>query len=595
MVILKKLYQYIVFFLRTKVSRAQYIMIVATLVGLVSGLMAVLLKTVVHFIQYGIKEIHISGFAYLLFPVAGLLLTILIVRSFFGGQIEKGIAMVLKAIARKSSFIPFKDTYLHAATSSVTVGLGGSVGLEAPIVATGSAIGSNTARISDLNYRERTLLIGCGAAAGISAVFNAPIAGVIFAIEVLMTETIVSYFIPLIISSVVGVLCSKIILQESFLFNFVLREHFDYRNVPGYILLGTMAGFISLYYARAFKRSELKIHHWKISAYSKAIIAGLILMVMYFVFPTLFGEGYDSVAMLANGHGETITNDTALFSTWDKDWAIVLFAGLIVFLKPIAAAVTIGGGGNGGNFAPSLFTGSYLGFFLSKLVNNTGWVKIPEGNFTLVGMAGVLSGVMYCPLSAIFLIAEITNGYELFIPLMLVSSISFFIVKSYEPYSMDTKKLAMEGQIFTHKREKNILTSIRLDEMLQDKYDTIGIDKKLRDLVEVIKSSEKNIFAVNDTKGRFAGIIELNDIKQQLFQTDRFDSVLVRNLTKKPRAILYEDQDMMAVMDKFDDTQSWYLPVLNKEKKFVGFISKTKVFNKYREILSSQVDLYEEK
>lgn len=423
--IVKRLYQYIVFFLRNKVSRAQYIMIVATLVGLISGLMAVFLKTIVHFIQYGIKEIHISRFGYLLFPVAALLLTVWIIRSFFGGQIERGIAMVLRAIARKSSFIPFKDTYLHAATSAVTVGLGGSVGLEAPIVATGSAIGSNTARISDLNYRERTLLIGCGAAAGISAVFNAPIAGVIFAIEVLMTETIVSYFIPLIISSVVGVLCSKIILQETFLFNFVLREHFDYRNVPGYILLGTLAGFISLYYARAFKRSELKIHNWKINPYSKAIIAGSLLMGLYFVFPTLFGEGYDSVAMLANGMGEDITNDTFLFSGWDKDWAIVLFAGLIVFLKPIAAAVTIGGGGNGGNFAPSLFTGSYLGFFLSKLINNTGWVKIPEGNFSLVGMAGVLSGVMYCPLSAIFLIAEITNGYELFIPLMLVSSIPF--------------------------------------------------------------------------------------------------------------------------------------------------------------------------
>jgi CIC family chloride channel protein len=393
---------------------------------------------------------------------------------------------------------------------------------------------------------------------------------------------------------VVGVLCSKIILQESFLFNFVLRERFDYRNIPGYILLGIMAGFISLYYAKAFKRSEIRLHHWKINPYGKAVIAGLLLMVLYFVFPTLFGEGYESVAFLANGTGETITKDTFLFSSMNPDWAIVLFAGLIVFLKPIAAAITIGAGGNGGNFAPSLFTGAYLGFFLSKLINNTGWVKVPEGNFSLVGMAGVMSGVMYCPLSAIFLIAEITNGYELFIPLMVVSSISFFIVKSYEPYSMDLKKLAMEGQVFTHKKEQNILTSIRLDEMLQDKYDSIAIDKKLRDLVEVIKRSEKNIFAVHDIKGRFAGIIELNDIKQQLFQADKFDSISVRNLTKKPRAILYEEQDMLAVMEKFDDTQSWYLPVLNKEKKFVGFISKTKVFNKYREILSSQVDLYDE-
>lgn len=594
MYLFKQLYQSVVFFLRTKISRVQYIMIIATVVGLVSGLVAVLLKTLVHYLQTWIKEIPVSRFSYLLFPVAGLILTVWVIRFFFKGHIEKGIAMVLRSIARRSSFIPLRDTYQHIATSSLTVGLGGSAGLEAPIVATGSAIGSTMARISDLNYRERTLLIGCGAAAGIAAVFNAPIAGVIFAIEVLLTETIVSYFIPLIISSVVGALCSKIILQESFLFNFVLREKFNYHNVPEYIALGVLAGFISLYYARVFKRSEQKLHQWKINPYAKAIIAGVMLMGLYFIFPTLFGEGYDSVALLANGTPEKILEAATLFSGMDANWAIVFFTGLVVFLKPIAAAITIGGGGNGGNFAPSLFTGSYLGFFFSRLANNTGWLKVPEGNFSLVGMAGVLSGVMYCPLSAIFLIAEITNGYELFIPLMIVSSISFFIVKSYEPYSMDLKKLAMEGQVFTHKKEQNMLTSIRLEEMLQDKYDTININDKLRDLVELIKKSEKNIFAVHDSKNRFAGIIELNDIKQKLFEPERFDTIVVRSLVKKPPAILYENQDMHAVMEKFDVTHSWYLPVLNKEKEFIGFISKTKLFNKYREILASQVDLYDE-
>ena len=283
-------------------------------------------------------------------------------------------------------------------------------------------------------------------------------------------------------------------MQETFLFNFVLREHFNYKNVPEYILLGILAGFISLYYARTFSRSQAKLYNWKINPYAKALVAGVILMGFYFIFPTLFGEGYESVKLLANGVQEISPAIHTCFPQWMKDWSIVLFTGLIIFLKPIAAAVTIGGGGNGGNFAPSLFTGSYLGFFFSKLINNTGWLKIPEGNFSLAGMAGVLSGVMYCPLSAIFLIAEITNGYELFIPLMLVSSISFFIVKSYEPYSMETKKLALEGQIFTHKKEQNILTTIQLDEMLQDKYDTIGMDGKLRDLVELIKKSEKNIF-----------------------------------------------------------------------------------------------------
>jgi len=590
----KKIYQFFISYLRTKLTRVQFVMVIATLVGLVSGLAAVLLKTLVHYLQHWIESIPVGGYLYLLFPALGLVLCVFLVRQFFGGQIEKGLAMVLKAIARKSSFIPMSHSYLHVITSTVTVGLGGSAGLEAPIVATGSAVGSNLARVSDLNYPERTLVIACGAAAGIAAVFNAPIAGVIFAVEILLAETVVSYFIPLIISSVAGVLCSKIILQEDVLFNFRLQEQFDYRNVPFYILLGVLAGFVSLYYAKVFKKVEGGLHHSKMNAYVKAVVAGLILMIMCFLFPPLFGEGYTSVKAVASGTLQTFTDNSRMLSIFDNNWGLFAFTALIVLFKPIAAAVTIGGGGNGGNFAPSLFTGSYLGFAFSKLLNNTPWIKIPEGNFSLVGMAGVLSGVVYCPLTAVFLIAEITNGYELFIPLMIVSSISFFIVKSYQPFSMETRKLAMEGQIFTHKKEQNILTSIRLEDILTDVYETIAIDKKLKDLVELIKRSEKNIFAVTDTKGRFAGIIELNDVKQKLFQAELHEKVSVKSLMKRPAAILEEGQDMSAVMEKFDITQSWYLPVLDKERKFVGFISKTKLFNKYREILAQQAgDLYE--
>jgi len=300
------------------------------------------------------------------------------------------------------------------------------------------------------------------------------------------------------------------------------------------------------------------------------------------------------VKLVANGSLTTFADNTTLFSKLGENWGIIVFTALIVLIKPVAAGITIGSGGNGGNFAPSLFTGSYLGFFFSKLLNNVSWITIPVGNFSLVGMAGVLSGVMYCPLTAIFLIAEITNGYELFIPLMIVSSISFFIVKTYEPYSMDLKKLALEGQVFTHKKEKNILTTISLDDMLQENFETISLDKKLKDLVEIIKKSEKNIFVVTDSKGRFAGIIELNDIKQKLFQPEQFEKTTVRSIMKKPAAILQHNNDMHTVMEKFDITQSWYLPVLNKDKKFIGFISKTKLFNKYREILAGQVDFLNE-
>lgn len=585
------MYQTSINYLRTKVSRVQFIMVIATLVGFTSGMVAVLLKSLVHTLQHWIGLIPVSRFSYLLFPVIGLLITGFIIRYFYGGHIEKGIAMVLRSIARRSSFIPLSHTYQHIITSAVTVGFGGSAGLEAPIVATGSAVGSNLARITDFNYQERSLLIACGAAAGIAAVFNAPIAGVIFAIEVLLTETVVSYFIPLIISSVVGALCSSIILQESSLFNFVLKQTFNYENVPFYILLGIFSGFISLYYARTFKKVEEKLHRSKYNWYTKALIGGGALLGLYFILPPLFGEGYDSVKMVANDTYTSFEDNTRLFSLLNENWALVAFTAFVVLAKPVAAALTIGAGGNGGNFAPSLFTGAYLGFFYSKLLNTTPWIKIPEGNFSLVGMAGVLSGVMYCPLTAIFLIAEITNGYELFIPLMIVSSLSFFIVKSYEPYSMETKKLAIEGQIFTHKKEKNILTSIRLEDMLQEQYESIRMDQKLEDLIELIKKSEKNIFAVIDASDKFCGIIELNDIKQKLFRPELFDKVGIKALMKKPPAVLLYNQDMHSVMEKFDITQSWYLPVLNRENNFIGFISKTKLFNKYREILASQGDL----
>lgn len=592
--ILKVIYQHIIQFVRTKLSRMQFMMVIATLVGLASGLIAVMLKMLVHYIQQLAQSMPVMHNSYLLFPAAGLLITVLVVRYLFGGHIEKGIAMVLKAIARKSSYIPLSHTYLHVVTSAVTVGLGGSVGLEAPIVATGSAVGSNLSRISDLNYAERSLLIACGAAAGISAVFNAPIAGVIFAIEILLTETVVSYFIPLIISSVVGALCSKIILQEASLFNFILKQSFDYRNVPYYILLGVLAGFISVYYAKVFKATEHRIHKWKMNIYLKALIGGLLLLCIYFVFPPLFGEGYNSVKLVANGALNEFTDNTGLFSKLGQHWGLIVFTAFIVLFKPIAAAVTIGSGGNGGNFAPSLFAGAYLGFFFSRMLNSFSWLKIPEGNFSLAGMAGVLSGVMYCPLTAIFLIAEITNGYELFIPLMIVSSLSFFIVKTYEPFSMDTKKLALEHQIFTHKKETNILTAINLDSILRDSYETITIDKKLYDLIEIIKRSDKNIFAVIDKKEKFIGIVELNDIKQQIFQPEQFNKITIKSITKRPPSVLFLDQDMHSVMEKFDITQSWYLPVLDKERKFLGFISKTKLFNKYREILAAQGDLYDE-
>jgi chloride channel protein, CIC family len=585
----RTVYQQIFSFIRHRLSRPQYIILMATITGLVSGMAAVLLKTMVHYLQALFSAGH---WYYILLPMLGLLLTAAILRLFFHQVLEKGIGMVLRAIAKKSSYIPTSNTYKHVITSSLTVGLGGSAGLEAPIVATGASYGSLFGRINDLNYAERSLMIACGASAGIAAVFNAPIAGVIFAIEVLITETVVSYFIPLMIASVVGALCSKIILQESILFNFVLKQDFNYVNVPFYILLGIMSGFVSLYYAKMFKGIEKKLQAFALHSYLKAVAGGLLLAGLIFILPPLFGEGYQSISLLANNNTAALTS-FRLFDMAGNDFSLLLFIGAIMLLKPVAAAITIGSGGNGGNFAPSLFVGASLGFFFSRLLNTTGLVKLPESNFSLTAMAGVLSGVMYCPLTAIFLIAEITSGYGLFIPLMIVSSISFFIVKHFEPYSMELKKLVAEGEVFTHRKEQNILTAIELSSLLTDQYPVIPIHQKLDYLVAVIKKSEKNIFAVTDEKDRFVGIIELNDIKKLLFEKEKHGTVTIKSIAKRPRDTIFSDESMQKVMEKFDSSQTWYLPVLDRNRKFLGFISKTRLFEQYRTLLGEKKDLYE--
>lgn len=579
--------------LRLRLNKAQYVIYVASLTGLTAGLVAVFLKMLVHYLQKWIESIPAPP-AYLIFPTLGLLLTIFITHRFFKGAFERGIAMVLKAIAQKSSFIPRSHTYKHIITSAITVGVGGSVGLESPIVATGSAIGSNIARINQLSYRDRSLMIACGAAAGIAAVFNAPVAGVIFAMEVLMVETGVSYFIPLIISAVIGALCSKIILEESILFNFVLKQNFNYTNVPFYVLLGIVSGFTALYYAKTFKRTEVKIHHWNINLYVKAILGGMMLLILCYTLPPLFGEGYVSIKQVANGEIARTTHKSYLFKYAGENWTILIFAVSVVFLKPIAAGITIGSGGNGGNFAPSLFVGSFLGFAFSRLVNSTQFVQIPEGNFSLAAMAGVLSGVMYCPLTAIFLIAEITNGYELFIPLMIVSSISYSIVKRFEPYSMETKHLALKGEIFTHKKEQNILSTISLPEMLDNSYTSLPLGSTIKDLMISINESNATVYAVHDDNNMFVGIVELNDVKKSIIRKDVEENASIEKMVKQPAELIYYNDTMTIVMHKFDETNTWHLPVLDMDNKFLGFISKSKLFSRYREILAENSDLYED-
>jgi chloride channel protein, CIC family len=582
--------------LRRRVSRAQYIMVMATLTGLVSGVMAVLLKRLVQQTEKLVQHFSDKQYLFLLCPAAGLLLTTWVIHRFFRGHIEKGIAMVLKAISRKSAVIPFRNNYLHFITSALTVGSGGSAGLESPIIATGSSLGSTMAKLGLLRYSERTLMIACGAAAGIAAVYDAPIAGVMFAVEVLLPDTVMSYFVPLIVAAVIGVLCSKIYFGAPNMLHFEIRQGFDYRNVPMYILAGIGAGYLSLYYARAFRSVDKRFHVWKINPYRKALIGGLMLAGFFLLFAPLYGEGYESVKMLANDTPARILPAVGWLRRVPQNLLLILFTGIILFLKPITAAITIGSGGNGGNFAPSVFVGAYWGFFFSRLWNVTcwPWLQVPVMNFTLVGMAGLLSGVMYCPLTAIFLIAEITNGYGLIIPLMIVSCIAYYIARTFEPYYMETKHLAMEGQIFTHRRESNILSSLSLAELTDRDHVALHPGDSIRDIMRVVEQTDRAIFAVVDDGLQLEGLIALNDVREMMFQPNLYANTLLKNVLQVPASVLPIDTRMVKVMSEFDRTGAKFLPVVDEENKFIGFVSRNRLFEEYRLKIVQQRDLYDE-
>ena len=583
-----------VHFLRTRLSRVQYTILTAALTGFVSGIMAVFLKRSVRQVERIVQHFNGKEYLFLLCPAAGLLLTTWIIQRFFRGHIEKGIAMVLKAIARKSSFIPSRNNYIHFITSAITVGSGGSAGLESPIIATGSSLGSTMARLGLLNYPERTLMIACGAAAGIAAIYDAPIAGVLFAVEVLLVETMVSDFVPLIVAAVVGVLCSKIYIGGPSLFNFPLKENFNYHNVPMYVLLGVGAGFLSLYYARAFRGVDKVLHGWKTGPYTRALSGGLMLAGFFLLFAPLYGEGYESARMLAGDTPSRILPTTTWLQGLPQNTLLLVFTGCILLLKPVTAAITIGSGGNGGNFAPSVFVGAYWGFFFSRLANVSGWIALPERNFTLAGMAGLLSGVMYCPLTAIFLIAEITNGYGLIIPLMIVSSLAYFIARTFEPFYMETKQLAMDGLIFTHRRERNILSTLSLTALVQRDHRVFRLEDPFQDLMREIQEGDKQVFAVVDVKHRLAGVIVLNDIRGMLFQPESDDRTKMKDMIRQPAAVLTIDTPMTNVMHAFDRTGADYLPVTDDEQRFVGFVSRIRLFEQYRSQVAQQRDIYDE-
>jgi CIC family chloride channel protein len=582
-----RFYEYLINWLHNRLTKRQFLIFASMLVGLTAGLAAVLLKTTVHYIHYWITNDHhltFQYYLYLAFPLIGLLLTVYIVRKFFHGKQGRGTSNILHSILRKSAILPKDQMYSHLITSAITVGFGGSAGLESPMVTTGASIGSNFARTYHLHYKDRVLLLASGAAAGIAAAFDSPITGVLFSLEVLVTDVSISAFIPLIIAAAIGALCSKIILKEGILITFSQEQPFNYTNVPFYILLGILAGLVSVYYTRVFTRIEDLFKARKTKHYTNALIGGLILALLIFLFPSLFSEGYGSIKSLAASHPEDLIKNSLLSGISHNPWFILFFIGLVMMIKVVATSVTINSGGNGGNFAPSLFVGAYLGFFFSRLINLTGLLKLPESNFTLVAMSGILSGIFHAPLTGIFLIAEITGGYDLMIPLMLVSAISFTIVKYFEPHSMDSKKLAKKGHLLTHDKDKSILASLNAGAIIETGFHEVSPELKLRELVDIVAHSSRNIFPVVDASKQLLGIITLDNIREIMFKTDLYDKIMVRELMRIPPAVISSEETMHAVMKKFDETGAWNLPVVD-QGTYVGFISKSSVFTNYRQVL----------
>ncbi|KAF2337882.1 chloride channel protein [Flavobacterium ginsenosidimutans] len=567
----------------------QFLFLSSVLIGISCSLAVIILKTFAHsvfsFATY-INGILKLSFINSILPIIGILLTVFVVKKVLNGTIQKGTSQILYAVAKKASIIPKKQMYAQIITSSLTVGLGGSAGLESPIVITGAAFGSNFAQNYKLQYKDRTLLIGCGVAAGIAAAFNAPIAGVLFAIEVLLVDVSISAFTPIMISAATGALVSAIVLDESILLSFKQQETFNFHNIPFYVILGVLTGLVAIYYSRNFQRVEHYFAKQQINPYRKALIGSSLLALLIFIFPTLFGEGYESIRTLAETDPGKLLDNTLFADFRNSQWVLLLFVGATMMMKVFASGLTIGSGGNGGNFAPSLFLGSYLGYFFSKFITLIGLSKLPITNFTMVGMAGILSGLFHAPLTAIFLIAEITGGYGLMIPLMIVSSISFAISKRYEKYSLDVKGLAKKGHAFTSNKDSNILSTLDIDSIIQCDYLTVHPEENLSKLVDLISHSNQVVFAVVNNDKDLVGVVHFNDIREIIFNAYRVKYTQIKDVMKAPTATISSLDSMEIVMKKFENSKSAFLPVL-RDGKYHGFISKSIALEAYRTKLRS--------
>jgi chloride channel protein, CIC family len=564
----------------------RFVILLSFVVGICGGLAAIILKNLI----FGVEDLLIHGFNvervnwyYFALPLIGIFLTILFIKYFVKDNIGHGISRILYAISRKKSILASHNTYSSMIASSLTVGFGGSVGLEAPIVLTGSAIGSRISNFFHMDYRTTTLMLGCGAAAAIAGIFKAPIAALVFALEVLMLDLTMWSVIPLMISAVTGASVSYFLMGKAVIFNFTLLDPFVLSNLPFYVLLGIISGLFSLYVTKGTLYIEGFFSRFK-NPFKKVLIGGIVLGLLILLFPPLFGEGYVSLKALLTGQASELTNNSLFYDYRDNYLMLLLYVGLVLVFKVIAMSVTTGSGGVGGIFAPSLFMGGILGFMVSKTLGLLHFQQVSERNFTLVGMAGVMAGVMHAPLTAIFLIAEITGGYGLFIPLIVTSAIAYLTSYSFKHHSIYTDRLARKGDLITHHKDRAVLTLLNLESVIEKDLKIIKPEATLGDLVKLISKSKRNIFPVVSDEGFLEGIILLDDVRDIIFNQQLYDSTLVADLMISPPTTVSMGESMDVVMKKFENSGSWNLPVTDG-KIYVGFISKARIFNMYRKLL----------
>ena len=561
------------------------VLILSLVVGLSCGLAAVLLSKLISLIQHFLSTTVAPSsptLLYLIFPGLGMLISLLLVRYVVKDNIGHGVTKVLVAVSRNESSIKPHNMWSSILTSSVTIGFGGSVGAEAPIVYTGAALGSNFARWAHLSHRSRTILLGCGAAGAVAGIFKAPLAGVLFTLEILLFNISMASMMPLLVSTVSATMVSYLLLGDSLPFQCTLTA-FSMGNVPFYVVLGILCGLVSLYFIRLTLHLEDRMGEMR-SPWLRWALCAVALGLLIFLFPPLFGEGYSSLGVLLNGGEVSLDGQTPLAGMLHSGWGVPVFFLLILLLKVFSMTLTNAGGGVGGTFGPTLFMGAIAGFVVARCLNLMG-VGVPEQNFVLVGMAALMAGVMQAPMTAIFLIAEISGGYELFIPLIVAAACSFGTVRLFERYSIYTKRIAQTGELLTHDNDQAVLTLLKTADLVRDKYPRISADLTLGEFVDVISDSDAQVFAVLDASSHLLGIVEMDHVRKLMFKTDEYPTTYVRDFMEAPQSVVQVEDKMESVMGKFDRTQAWRLPVVDGDGIYLGFLSKSRIMSAYREEL----------